>query len=206
VSATEFWTENQVGGPYSSVSKSERDLIRRERLFPRLYELMPVSFPDKIVLDYGCGPGHDTVLFCQNGAGHVFYYDVSPLALEIVDERLEMHGLAERASPVSRGSIPKVDHAHCAGVLHHAEDPHAILRDIRYALKPEGDLNVMIYDGERSKHTTSKVPITTWWTENEFKYLAHMAGFRAEYLDSYECSSPWRPECWAACYRLTYRA
>lgn len=164
---------------------------------------MPISFPDQTVLDYGCGPGHDTLLFCQNGAGHVFYYDISPLALAIVDARLEMHGLADHASPVGEGPIPKVDHIHCAGVLHHTEDPASILKDFRSLLKPGGDARVMVYDGDLSTHSESDVPITLWWTHMEFQVLARLTGFAAEYMGSYECSAEWRPDCYAACYRLT---
>ena len=164
---------------------------------------MPVTGKEgKTVLDYGCGPGHDTLLFCLNGAGHVFYYDVSPLALEIVDARLEMHEVENLASPVTRDHLPQVDYAHCAGVLHHTEDPLGILKDLRASLKPGGEARVMIYDGDRSRHSESKVPITLWWTEHEFVYLAFMAGFGADYLGSYECSAPWRPDCFAACYSL----
>jgi len=205
VTSLAFWTENQVGGPYETLEESQEALAQRQMEFPTLLDLMPVEFPGKTVLDYGCGPGHDTLLFCQHGAGHVFYYDFSQTALDMVDTRLELHGLAGRASPVNRGRIPKVDHAHCAGVLHHTEDPLGILKDIRAALKSDGDLSVMIYDGLRSKKTKSKVPITLWWTEQEFTYLAYMGGFDTKYLGSYECSAPWRPDCWAACYRLTCR-
>jgi SAM-dependent methyltransferase len=203
VTSTEFWTQNQVGGPYETLEESQAALLERQRLYPSLLELMPVQQEGKTVLDYGCGPGHDTLLFCLNDAGHVFYYDISSLALEIVDARLEMHGLADHASPVTRDHFPKVDHVHCAGVLHHTSDPLGCLKDMRHALKPGGGGRVMVYDGDRSTLSESKVPITLWWTEHEFVYLCLMAGFRAEYVGSYECSAPWRPNCYAACYRLT---
>src|SRR5262245_11108849 len=165
MTSTEFWTENQVGGPYYTVTESSQALIDREEMYPELYDYMPVHFPEKTVLDYGCGPGHDTVLFCMYGAGHVFYYDISPLALHIVDARLEMHGLQNLASPVEKPWIPLVDHIHCAGVLHHTEDPMDILKSFKRLLKPGGECRVMIYDGDRSTKTQSKVPITMWWTE-----------------------------------------
>lgn len=205
MSSTVFWSQNQVGGPYSTLEESQAALAERQLLYPDLLNLMPVEFPGKTVLDYGCGPGHDTILFCQHGAGHVFYYDISPLALEIVDARLDMHGLADHASPVNRGTIPKVDHVHCAGVLHHAEDPFLILKDMHSALKSDGTAAVMIYDGDRSRHTKSKVPITRWWTEEEFTYLAWMGGFDSEQVGYYDCSAPWRRDCYAACYHLTCR-
>ena len=203
MSATEFWYENQVGGPYANLDDSQAALLERIQMYPTLLDLMPVIHPGKTVLDYGCGPGHDTLLFCLNGAGHVFYYDVSPLALEYTDARLDMHGLADRASPVERPWIPMVDHIHCAGVLHHTADPMSILKDFHRLLRPEGELRVMIYDGDRSTHTKSKVPITKWWRETEFKHMAYIAGFDTDYMGSYECSAPWRPNCFAACYRMT---
>ena len=202
-STVEFWSKNQVGGPYSTRQDSSQALVERANLYPALGKLMPTIQEGKTVLDYGCGPGHDTLLFCLNGAGHVFYYDISPLAREIVDMRLELHGLADRASPVDHPWIPMVDYIHCAGVLHHTEDPLGILKDFRRLLKNGGECRVMVYDGDLSKRTQSDVPITIWWTHIEFQYMCRMAGFDAEYLDSYECSAPWRPECWAACYRLT---
>lgn len=202
MSSTLFWSEHQVGGPYATLEESQAGLAERMMLYPTLLELMPVDFPDKTILDYGCGPGHDTILFCQHGAGHVFYHDISPLALEIVDARLEMHGLANRASPVTP-RIRRVDHIHCAGVLHHTEDPLFILKTFRHLLRPGGDARVMIYDGDRSKHSQSKVPITEWWTEDEFTDLCARAFLYAEYVGGYDCSAPWRPDCIAACYRLT---
>lgn len=204
MSSLAFWTDNQVGGPYPTLEESQAALAERQLLYPTLLELMPVDHPDETVLDYGCGPGHDTILFCQHGAGHVFYYDISPLALEIVDARLEMHGLADRASPSQQARLPiDVDHIHCAGVLHHTENPGAILNGFRHLLKPGGEARVMIYDGDRSKVTQSKVPITRWWTETQFTEMCASARFDAEYVGGYDCSAPWRKDCMAACYRLT---
>jgi 2-polyprenyl-3-methyl-5-hydroxy-6-metoxy-1,4-benzoquinol methylase len=204
MSSVAFWTEHQVGGPYVTLRESFDALANRALLYPSLTELMPTSFPGKTILDYGCGPGHDTILFCQNNAGHVFYYDISPLALGIVDDRLDMHGLADRASPVERLSdAPTVDHIHCAGVLHHTENPDEILRGFWHCLKPGGEARIMIYDGDRSTVSQSEVPITLWWTEAQFTELCADAGFNAEYVGGYDCSAPWRPDCMAACYRLT---
>jgi SAM-dependent methyltransferase len=200
LSSVEFWTEHQVGGPYHTLAESEAALEQRARLYPNLTELMPVDFPDQKILDYGCGPGHDTILFCQHGAEHVFYQDISPLALKTTRARLRMHGITQQAS--SRRPF-QVDHIHCAGVLHHTEFPFAILNEFRMLLNPGGYASVMVYDGDRSVHSQSEVPITIWWTETDFVGLCADANFDADYVGGYDCSAEWRPDCQAACYRLT---
>jgi len=198
---TVYWETHHVPVRYGTLEESQRSLRERALLFPSLLELMPIDFPDKIILDYGCGPGHDTILFCEAGAGHVFYYDTSAPQLEIVDRRLELHGLEMRASPVERGELPLVDHVHCAGVIHHMEDPLSGLKDIRYAMKEDADAAIMVYDGELSLRTQSEVPITHWWTPLEFRYLCRLAGLDAKPVGSYPCSAPWRPDCYAACFQ-----
>ena len=202
MSSESFWAANQVGGPYYTMEESWTALRERQLLYPTLLNLMPIEHPGKIVLDYGCGPGHDTILLCQNGATDVYYYDFSPLALKITTDRLRIHGLSYRAMVFEERLAP-VDHIHCAGVLHHTEDPEAILLGFRRWIKPDGEARVMIYDGDRSATTQSLVPITLWWTEKQFTEMSNTAGFDAEYMGGYDCSAPWRPDCVAACYRLT---
>lgn len=202
MSATDFWQENQVGGPYVTLEESEEALVLRDNLYPFLYELMPVDYPGKVILDYGCGPGHDTILFLRNNAKRVYFADVSWQALQVTNDRLNMHGLRDRASAVLLpDDLPRVDHIHCAGVLHHCEDPLGILRQFRAALVG-GEVRVMVYDGDISEISTSLVPITEWWTRKQFKNMARAGGFEAEYLGSYPCPAQWRPNCYAACYSL----
>lgn len=201
MSATDFWQEHQVGGPYETLADSLKALEDRELLYPYLYELMPVSFPGKTILDYGCGPGHDTILFLRNKAKKVYFADVSWQALQTTNDRLKMHDLRERAYPILLPDfLPKVDHIHCAGVLHHCEDPLGILKQFRLL---GADVSIMVYDGEISEISQSAVPITEWWNRKEFKALALAAGFNVEYVGSYPCSAEWRPNCYAACYSLT---
>ena len=84
-----------------------------------------------------------------------------------------------------------------------APAPAAILTGFRHLLKRGGEARVMIYDGDRSTISQSKVPITRWWTEDQFTEMCAAAGFDADYVGGYDCSAPWRPDCMAACYRLT---
>lgn len=203
---TAYWQEHQVGGPYASLEESEAALVEREQLFPALYELMPVDYPGQIVLDYGCGPGHDTILFLKNGAKFVYYVDASSLALRMTTERLAMHDLGQNAKGLPAWmALPLVDHIHCAGVIHHTEDPLAELKKLRGALREGGEARIMVYNGATSRHSQSNVPITRWWTPLEFIDLCQEAGWEKrgiDYMGSYACSAPWRSECYAACFRL----
>jgi len=196
-----FWATHQVGGPYATLEQSEAALRDRAALYPELEELMPTNFPGKVVLDYGCGPGHDVIQFLSAGAKEVMYWDTSQLAFEIASRRIELHGFLHRAGWTDVSwYLPSVDLLHCAGVLHHAEGPLHILRRMRL-MAPE--VQIMIYDGDASEHTQSEVPITHWWTRAEFIRMAKKCGFQARYRGSYECSAAWRPNCYAACFHLT---
>jgi 2-polyprenyl-3-methyl-5-hydroxy-6-metoxy-1,4-benzoquinol methylase len=207
-STAAFWQEHVLAGPYASIEESRASLHARLNAYPKLLELMPIEHPFQTVLDFGCGPGHDVLLMLTLGrVQRVYYADISRRALEITTHRLELHGLRDRGIPLELEEgetpiLPRVDQIHCAGVLHHTANPGAILRAFRKALRPEGVASVMVYDGERSEHTQSDVPITRWWRQAELAELAEAAGFTVEYRGSYACSAPWRPSCYAACYAL----
>jgi cyclopropane fatty-acyl-phospholipid synthase-like methyltransferase len=196
-SSTEFWARNQVGGPYKNIIESAQALRARLRMYPTLLDLMPVNHPGKTVLDFGCGPGHDTILLAQLGA-EVHYTDISPLAEQITSDRLKMHGLTAKRVP----RYSPYDHIHCAGVLHHIDKPFHTLHRLSEMLKPGGEIRLMVYDGDISTQSQSEVPVTFWWTAEEMHEMAEMIGMHALHMGSYECSAEWRPNCWAACYRL----
>ena len=60
----EHWNANQVAAVPDDVSEwSSQDLLNwRNEQYPRLLELMPVNYPGRTVIDFGCGPGHDTIM------------------------------------------------------------------------------------------------------------------------------------------------
>lgn len=205
MSAVGFWAQHQVGGPYQTLEASVEALGLREQQFPTLESLMPTMFPHATILDYGCGPGHDTIRFLDHGASYVYYADVSPLAHRYMKQRLALHGYQHRARAVGLFQPVRVTRIHCAGVLHHLEEPLSVLHYFYRCLANGFEARVMIYDGDRSTHSQSEVPITHWWTQDEFSTMAASTKLDAEYLGSYECSTEWRPDCYAACYRLTVK-
>jgi SAM-dependent methyltransferase len=203
-----FWAQNQVGGPYDTAEESFLALNERAAMYPDLETLMPTDCEDMTVLDYGCGPGHDTLLFLAGGARHVYYADISAQAIATTTRRLALHGYPSAwATPVlvhDHGPIrlPSVDRVHCAGVLHHVTHPLKVLVAIRRALNPDGDLRLMVYSGDTSEHTQSAVPVTRWWTRQQMMALVEAAGLEGMYMGSYPCPAPWRPDCNADCYWL----
>ena len=198
--ATDFWQVHQVAECPPNREASVQMLLDRVMKFPGLLDLMPVNFPGKKILDFGCGPGHDTLCFLEYGAAHVWFVDISWQALDTTSRRLRYHGISDMATALfADDDLPEVDHFHSAGVLHHMQDPLGALMRLRLAANTG---RVMVYDGEKSEHSTSLVPITEWWTHKQFIKMCAEAEWAAEYVGSYECSAEWRPNCWAACYAL----
>ena len=205
---TDFWFDHQVGGPYHDAVESFAALRDRAQLYPTLHRLMPTNHANKRCLDYGCGPGHDTILMLLAGATEVVYADVSPLALETTGDRVHMHGMDDHATSLTVPAMEPdglFDHVHCAGVLHHVDDPLAVLQTIRRCLHKTGDVSLMVYDGGTSTHTQSKVPITHWFNRDDITWLAAQAGLYCIRIGRYLCESDWRPNCFAACYAMGHQ-
>src|SRR6266487_5094320 len=101
-SSITYWEQNQVADfpPDVTVEQSLAVLNARNAMYPGLLELMPVSFPRKTILDFGCGPGHDTIMFLMNGAKHVYAADISPKGLASLEARLKAHGFSERCTTI----------------------------------------------------------------------------------------------------------
>lgn len=80
-----FCDKNRIWG---NIQKENLDIekllkIQREEweIFWKKLEEKSVNFKDKVIVDYGCGYGFDSLFMLQEGAKHVF-------CLEISQERL----------------------------------------------------------------------------------------------------------------------
>ena len=87
------WDANQVMTFAENVTaeESQNAMEWRNSLYPGLLSLMPVELPGKTVIDFGCGPGHDTIGFLLNGAEHVYAVDASWNGLSYTRARLHAH-------------------------------------------------------------------------------------------------------------------
>ena len=154
-----YWTEHTVNStPFASPRESLRYLERRARQYPLFREHMdvPGDHRGQTVLDYGCGPGDDLVGFSvRSGAQRVIGVDVSLTALQLASARLALHGEAEGRVelvhvPDAQVRLPledaSIDYLHSGGVIHHASDPAAALRELRRVLRPTAAGRIMVYN------------------------------------------------------------
>ena len=184
-------------------------------MYPGLLELMPISYPDQTVLDFGCGPGHDTIGFLLNGARHVYAADSSWQGLTSLWNRLRAHGFEDRCTLVRVGEkdwrLPQVDHIHCAGVLHHIERPVATLKKLRRSLRLGAEMRLMVYAAESQfvavhggpegfeQIADGAAPIAKAWTKSQVRKMATEANLRAIYMGGYlmgESEGPGLGGCW----------
>ncbi len=157
-SSEEYWTKVNITRHHSfaSVQESLDYLEWRNLNYFHYDDFMPThDAQGRVVLDYGCGPGHDLVaFFTRSQPSRLIAMDVSPTSLAEARSRLDLHGGAEsiewiRISETDR-MLPladaSVDIIHSSGVLHHTPDPKRILEEFRRILKPDGEARIMVYN------------------------------------------------------------
>lgn len=218
-----FWDDKPIAGPFADYEESRRVLDERNATYPGAWKLIPMHFPNKTVLDYGCGPGHDTIMFLENGAKHVYAVDIAPKSLKMVSDRVRMHHIdpsrlttilvKETGVPL----LPEVDHVHAAGVLHHCEDPLSVLKGLRKAMGTGlamiyskhgthfsvtcgGDMELFASQSDRREDGTG-APIVVCWSDREFKELCKEAKIKATKLGHYRAETE-GPIGTSACFRL----
>jgi SAM-dependent methyltransferase len=100
------------------------------------------SVNDRVLLDYGCGLGEESIYFAKLGA-HVFAIDASEVGIEITQRRAAFNGVAERVNAqvmdATNTTFPSnsFDLVHGLGILHHIGLQTGLL-EVRRVLKPGG--------------------------------------------------------------------
>jgi ubiquinone/menaquinone biosynthesis C-methylase UbiE len=152
----EFWTGHNVTfhRKFNSAEESLRNFRLRCVKYIDYLTLMPVDKADgKVILDYGCGPGHDLVGIAHySKPERIIAMDVSSPSLDEARERIALHHKDvdfilihedDERLPLEDESV---DIIHCSGVLHHTPDPVKILKEFRRILKSDGYAQVMVYN------------------------------------------------------------
>lgn len=155
--STDYWTGHHVPAPdegFASIEASLAHYDKRNNQYPGTLELTPVDQASgKCILDYGCGPGNDVIGFgTYSRPEKLVACDVSPVAIELARKRAALHKLDveffninenDSRLPFDAGSF---DLIHTAGVLHHTPDPLAILKEFHRVLRPDGYVQIMVYN------------------------------------------------------------
>ena len=95
---------------------------------------------DKVVIDFGCGLGHETVEMARRGAARVIGIDIEERYLEAARHYARQH-LGERHEDIcsfSRVAEEPVDVIVALDSFEHFDDPLAILHTMYKMLKPGG--------------------------------------------------------------------
>jgi SAM-dependent methyltransferase len=106
----------------------------------------------------GCGTNQGVQTALRFPDWHVYATDVSEPSLRIAEKTARSLGLNnvtfERAS-INEGLSEHFDYVICTGVIHHNADPGVALGRLSEALKPDGILELMVYNQYHRLETTS---------------------------------------------------
>lgn len=155
--SVEYWTGYNVTLHHQFKDRKESLNYLRWRFdqYPGYEKLMPCNGQDdKVILDYGCGPGHDIVGFVEySKPSKVIAMDVSSSSLEQAKNRIKLHNannIVDFKLIVEKQPLPvesnSVDYIHSSGVLHHTPNMDEILKELYRILKPDGKARIMIYN------------------------------------------------------------
>ena len=117
------------GSAYKGFSKLEK------LLGTRIWE----ETKDKVVIDFGCGDGDDSVEMAKRGARKVIGIDIRERALEKARKTALAHGVADRCTFTTQ-TDEKADVILSMDAFEHFDDPAAILRIMRKLVKDDGSV------------------------------------------------------------------
>jgi ubiquinone/menaquinone biosynthesis C-methylase UbiE len=156
VKSREYWTDHNVTlHKIFETSEESLDYFHwRNDQYIDYIKLLPVAgHDDEVIVDYGCGPGHDLVGFLLDSKPSLVHgIDVSSSSLAEARARLRVHGLECRLQqiPETDPTIPletnSVDYVHCSGVLMVLPSPGRTLAEFLRVLKPGGYARLMVYN------------------------------------------------------------
>ena len=154
----DFWTRNvnaerllgekvssQERGSEAYFAELEAQRFRSHRHLPEWIRSMQ---PGRSVLEVGSGVGLDTYVMARHGL-NVTAIDLTTVAVAQVKQRFERNGLDGRFAVADGCRLPfsddSFDYVYSFGVLHHAADTAAAIREAHRVLQPGGEARIMLY-------------------------------------------------------------
>jgi SAM-dependent methyltransferase len=153
-----FWEEHPVAAAAIEAPLATPEYFAAFDRLREADECEPYAFSNRIhgyeaaagkrVLDIGCGNGYVLWHYARHGA-HVHGVDITETALALSRRRFELGGGKAEFRLTDGNRLPYPDNHFdivCSmGVLHHVEDPRAMLAEARRVLRPGGRLILMLY-------------------------------------------------------------
>jgi len=128
--------------------ESARHFAHTDRPFGRIIPFDDIA--GKRVLEVGCGMGLHTELMARAGA-HVTAVDISPRSVAATRARLALKDIAADVRELDAETLdmPQTfDFIWSWGVIHHSSRTGRVLRNLYDALRPGGQLRLMVYNLE----------------------------------------------------------
>ena len=190
-----YWTSYTIAkNDIGSKEKSLEYMQTINALYPFYFNYCDLygDHSGETVLDYGCGPGNDLAgYFAHSSAKQIIGVDISIKALEQARERLLLHGASAkdvRLFKISDNSVSiplddnSVDYIQSLGVIHHASDPNAIIKEIYRVLKPGSKFRAMVYH-KHSLYVNLTIPYEVQIINGQYQGLDNLQAF-AQIADS----------------------
>ena len=153
----QFWeqeacgTGNAIVGERDPYTKDWFEQIEqhRYRVEPYIHSIAQFTrHHGKRVLEVGVGAGSDHLQWARAGA-ECYGVDLTRRAIEITQARFNLYGFKTNLRQIDAEILPfpddSFDVVYSWGVIHHAEHPAQIVREVRRVLKPSGLFIGMFY-------------------------------------------------------------
>lgn len=158
-SSQDFWNNNVVDSSdngFCSIKDSLSHLAWRNNQYIDSTKYIPMdNLNNKIILDYGCGPGNDLInISILSKPKKLLAVDVSQKAIIRAKHRIKLHNLDIDFLKINENQKIKdikdnsLDVIHSNGVLHHIKDLEIIFNEFHRMLKDDGYAQVMVYNRE----------------------------------------------------------
>ena len=128
------------------------------------------DFRNKIVVDYGCGFGYDSLFILQNGAKHVYCLEISENRINNTKELHASHGYTNATyiintnvkELINKIEGREVDLIICRDVMEHVPSPLDVIDSMYSVLPPDGEIYIgfsPIYKSPYGPHIKTKCKI-----------------------------------------------